>query len=190
MGDDGEELAHPARVVPELSADAGPDPVGSPVAKQDRPGRHRAANAGASPRATRAVPRLRRRPAPAWLRTLLANLLRDAFRKFARPGAVERSLQSALDQSSAGLEEFLAADLTSPSERIDRQERLVRLADALAKLPEDQRNAVELKHLQGLSLVEAAGRMGRSVPAVAGLLQRGLKALRNDLGNSWDGRNA
>jgi RNA polymerase sigma-70 factor (ECF subfamily) len=126
----------------------------------------------------------------AWLRTLLANLLRDAFRKFARPGAVERSLQSALDQSSARLEEFLAADLTSPSERIDRQERLVRLADALAKLPEDQRNAVELKHLQGLSLVEAAGRMGRSVPAVAGLLQRGLKALRNDLGNSWDGRNA
>ncbi len=124
----------------------------------------------------------------AWLRTLLANLLSDAFRKFGRPGAVERSLQSALEQSSARLEQFLAADQTSPSERFDRQERLVRLADALARLPDDQRNAVELKHLQGVSLVEAARRMGRSVPAIAGLLQRGLKALRNDLGGSWDGK--
>jgi RNA polymerase sigma-70 factor (ECF subfamily) len=124
----------------------------------------------------------------AWLRTLLGNLLNDAFRKFARPGAVEHSLQSALEQSSARLEELLAADLTSPSERLDRQERLVRLADALARLSEDQRKAVELKHLQGLSLVEASRRMGRSVPAVAGLLQRGLKALRFDLEDSPGGK--
>jgi RNA polymerase sigma-70 factor (ECF subfamily) len=124
----------------------------------------------------------------AWLRTLLANLLSDAIRKFSRPGAIEHSLQSALDQSSARLEQFLAADLTSPSEQFDRQERLVRLADALARLPQDQRKAVDLKHLQGLSLVQAARRMGKSTPALAGLLQRGLKALRNELGNSWDGK--
>ena len=87
MGDDGEELAS-ARVVPELSADAGPDPVGSPVAKQDRPGRHRAANAWREPSSdasssAAATTAQAARPGcgPCW-----ANLLRDAFRKFARAG--------------------------------------------------------------------------------------------------------
>jgi RNA polymerase sigma-70 factor (ECF subfamily) len=100
---------------------------------------------------------------------------------------VARSLEAAIEQSSARLEAFLAADQTSPSGQVARQERLLRLADALAALPEDQRRAVELKHLQELALVEVARRMGRTVPAVAGLLQRGLRALREDLGETWKG---
>jgi RNA polymerase sigma-70 factor (ECF subfamily) len=118
----------------------------------------------------------------AWLRTLLSRTLIDEVRKVANHAEAGRSLEAMLEASSARLEGFLAADQTSPSGRVERQERLVRLADALAALPEDQRRAVELKHLQGLTLVEAADRMGRSVPAVAGLLQRGLRALREDLG--------
>jgi RNA polymerase sigma-70 factor (ECF subfamily) len=118
----------------------------------------------------------------AWLRTLLSRTLIDAARKFARAGGVACSLEAAIEQSSARLEAFLAADQTSPSGRVERQERLLRLADALTALPDDQRRAVELKHLQGLALVAVAQRMGRTVPAVAGLLQRGLKALRKDLG--------
>ena len=117
----------------------------------------------------------------AWLRTLLSHTLIDATRKLDRAGGVARSLEAAIEQSSARLEAFLAADQTSPSGPVERQERLLRLADALAALPDDQRRAVELKHLQGLALVEVARRMGRSVPAVAGLLQRGLRALREDL---------
>jgi RNA polymerase sigma-70 factor (ECF subfamily) len=61
----------------------------------------------------------------------------------------------------------------------------VRLADSLARLPGDQRRAVELRHLQGLSLIEVGRTMNRTVAAVAGLLQRGLRALRNDLGETW-----
>jgi RNA polymerase sigma-70 factor (ECF subfamily) len=120
-----------------------------------------------------------------WLRTLLAHAMTDALRKFARPHGAERSLEAALDQSSAQLEALLVADQTSPSGRVERQEGLLRLADALAALPDDQQRAVELKHLQGLTLVEVAQLMGRSVPSVAGLLQRGLKALRDDLGEPW-----
>jgi RNA polymerase sigma-70 factor (ECF subfamily) len=120
----------------------------------------------------------------AWLRTLLSHTLIDAARKFARAGGVARSLEAAIEQSSARLEAFLAADQTSLSGRVERQERLLRLADALAALPDDQRRAVELKHLQELALIEVARQIGRSVPAVAGLLQRGLRALREELGDT------
>jgi RNA polymerase sigma-70 factor (ECF subfamily) len=118
-----------------------------------------------------------------WLRTILARVMIDAVRKYGRPGGGERerSLEAALEQSSARLEAFLAADQTSPSGRAERNERLLRLADTLARLPDDQRRAVELRHLQGLPLAEIAARMARSVDAVVGLIHRGLRALRRDL---------
>jgi RNA polymerase sigma-70 factor (ECF subfamily) len=121
----------------------------------------------------------------AWLRTLLAHAMVDALRKHARPEGAERSLELALEQSSARLESFLTDDQTSPSGRVEKQERLVRLADLLEALPEDQRRAIELKHLQGVALIEVARQMNRSVPAVAGLLQRAMKALRNGMGEPW-----
>lgn len=121
----------------------------------------------------------------AWLRTILANTLTDAIRKFApRAGARECSLHGALEQSSLRLEAILAADQTSPSQRVIRHEQLIRLADAIAQLPDDQRQAVESRHLQGLATADIAQRMNRSVAAVGGLLQRGLRALRVSLDES------
>ncbi|MFO0958541.1 MAG: sigma-70 family RNA polymerase sigma factor [Isosphaeraceae bacterium] len=119
-----------------------------------------------------------------WLRTILGNVLIDAARKHLGAGGRgwERSLEQALEQSSARLEAFLASDSTSPSGRAERNERLKRLADALGRLPEDQRDAVRLRHLEGLAVNEIAGRMGRTEASVAGLLRRGLGALRHDLG--------
>jgi RNA polymerase sigma-70 factor (ECF subfamily) len=60
----------------------------------------------------------------------------------------------------------------------DRQEQLLRLAGALARLPEDQRQAVELHHLKGRPVAEVAEQLGRSPSAVGSLLYRGLKKLR------------
>ena len=82
-----------------------------------------------------------------------------------------------LEQSSRRLEAILAADQTSPSQRVMRHEQLIRLADAIAQLPDDQRQAVELRHLQGLATAEIAQQMNRSVAAIGGLFQRGLRAL-------------
>jgi RNA polymerase sigma-70 factor (ECF subfamily) len=117
----------------------------------------------------------------AWLRTILANALADAVRRYgtgARDVQRERSLQQAVEESSSRLEQWLAAEKSSPAEAVLRQERLLRLAAALAQLPEDQRLAVELRHLRGVSLAEAAERLGRSKGAIAKLLFRGLDRLR------------
>jgi RNA polymerase sigma-70 factor (ECF subfamily) len=114
----------------------------------------------------------------AWLRAILANRLALAARQFGRRDARGRSLEAALETSSARLEALLASDQSSPSQGALRAERLVELAEALAKLPDDQRMALELRHLRGLSVPDVAEVMGRSTVSVTGLLYRGGKALR------------
>ena len=95
-----------------------------------------------------------------------------------RDGAVEQPLEESLRQSSARLEQWLADDHSPPDVQAERHEQLLRLAEGLASLPEDQRQAVELRHFQGCSLGDIARRMGRSRASIAGLLRRGLDALR------------
>jgi RNA polymerase sigma-70 factor (ECF subfamily) len=118
----------------------------------------------------------------AWLRQILSNQIAAAVRRHLAAGkrdaGRERSLNAAVEQSSARLEALLAADQTSPSERAVRHEELHRLAEALARLPEDQRRAVELHHLHGLAVEDMAHELGRSESAAGGLLRRGLKRLR------------
>ena len=116
-----------------------------------------------------------------WLRQILANQLLQATRAFTAAGrdvGRERSLEAALENASARLERWLSAEQSSPGLIVQRQEQLARLAEALAQLPEDQRTAVELHHLQGVRVAELARQMGRSGPAVTNLLYRALKRLR------------
>ena len=120
----------------------------------------------------------------AWLRTMLANNLRDARRRLRRQKrdvARERSLDLPLADSSRHLDDWLATHSPSPSAQAMRQEDLLRMADALWALPESQRRAITLHHLQGLSLSETAQRLEKSTAAVAGLLHRGLRQLREQL---------
>jgi RNA polymerase sigma-70 factor (ECF subfamily) len=123
----------------------------------------------------------------AWLRQILAHNLADAFRarhRAKRDAARERSLEAALDDSSARLGCWLAADQSSPSQQAARHEDAVRLAAALAELPEAQREALVLQHWHGLTLAQVGERLGRTPIAVAGLLKRGLKRLRELLDDS------
>jgi RNA polymerase sigma-70 factor (ECF subfamily) len=117
----------------------------------------------------------------AWLRKILANTLANAardLRRDKRDVGRERSLEAAVEESSARLEAWLASAQAEPSRRAERNEQFLRLAEALEQLPEGQREAVVLHHLQGWSLAELAGHLGRSEGAVAGLLHRGFKKLR------------
>lgn len=117
----------------------------------------------------------------AWLRTALANNIRDALRKSRRQKrdvTRERSLEAAVEQSSTRLGLCLAAAQSSPSGWAVRNEDLLRLSNALLKLPDAQREAVVLHHLQGWTLNEVAAHLDRTDAAVAGLLHRGLRCLR------------
>jgi RNA polymerase sigma-70 factor (ECF subfamily) len=117
----------------------------------------------------------------AWLRQILAHNLADAARaqhRDRRDVSRERSLEAELAQSSQRLADWLAADQSSPSVRAARDEDALRLAAALAELPQAQRDALILQHWHGLTLAQIGERLGRSPVAVAGLLKRGLHRLR------------
>ena len=120
----------------------------------------------------------------AWLRQILARTMADEARRYSRgkrDAELERSLLAGLDESSARLEPWLADDGSTPSQQAMRHEQLVALAEALDALPDDQREAVELHHLSGCSVAEVGARLGRSHASVAGLLRRGIKALREHM---------
>jgi RNA polymerase sigma-70 factor (ECF subfamily) len=121
----------------------------------------------------------------AWLRTILVNSLRDVIRRLQadrRDVRLEQSLEASVEESSARLEAWLAGNDFAPARHLDRQEQLQALAQALAQLPEDQRAALEMKHLQGCAVADIGRHMGKSRAAVAGLLRRGLERLRELLG--------
>ena len=124
----------------------------------------------------------------AWLRQILVNKLAHALRDLKRERrdvSRERSLQQAVDASSARLEHWLAADASSPSQQAQRHERMVHIAEAVERLPADQQAAVILRYWQGLKLSEIAEELKRTPGSVAGLLARALKVLREHV-KSWD----
>lgn len=121
----------------------------------------------------------------AWLRQIMANRLADVQRHFGRgkrDAALEATFRDSLDASAAGMLSFAVGRLPTPTTNLANQQRALKLADALQELPQDQRTAVELRYLAGYSLAELAAHLERSGPSVAGLLRRGLKALRQILG--------
>ncbi len=119
----------------------------------------------------------------AWLRQVLASVLVDEYRRLHRDRRdIDREQQlicSGVDSTAANFQLWLAADQTSPSLAAVRNEQILQLADALQSLPADQREAIVLRYLQCCSVADIAAMMERTVPAVAGLLRRGLEELRH-----------
>jgi RNA polymerase sigma-70 factor (ECF subfamily) len=124
------------------------------------------------------------RQTAAWLKAILLHNLADEARRrgaLKRGEALEKSLQ---DSNGRAIDPV--ADQSSPSRRVILDEELFALAKGLAALPDGQRIAVEMHHLQARPLVEIAEALGTTRAAVAGLLHRGLKTLRIRLSDGKD----
>lgn len=98
-----------------------------------------------------------------WLWRVVANLCTDRLRR--RRGVALDSVPEPEDEAPSALSAMVAAD------------RAAALEAALAALPERQRQAVVLRHLEGLPNPEIAAIMGIGVEAVESLTARGKRAL-------------
>jgi RNA polymerase sigma-70 factor (ECF subfamily) len=123
----------------------------------------------------------------AWLRRILAHNLFNEARRYGaqqRDAGREVSLdqvQAGVDQSSFALQRGLASGGPSPSQLAAQHESAVRLADALARLPEDYQTVLLLRVFEELPAEEVAQRMERSAGAVRMLQMRALTALRQEM---------
>jgi RNA polymerase sigma-70 factor (ECF subfamily) len=123
-----------------------------------------------------------------WLRQILATNMANVVRHYqgtqSRDVRLERELVVQLDQSSRFLGAALVADSSSPSQQAARREEAVLLAEALGRLPDDYREVLVLRHLEGLGFPEVARRMGRSVDSVKNVWARALARLRRSVGEA------
>lgn len=114
----------------------------------------------------------------AWLRIIairsVGRLLRDGLRTGKRDPEREQVVEH--------LDRLLADSSSSPSGKAVRHEEELRMADALARLPDDMRLVLLSRHVEDLSHAEIAASMNRSVEAVRQLYVRALKRLRKELG--------
>jgi RNA polymerase sigma-70 factor (ECF subfamily) len=119
----------------------------------------------------------------AWLRRILENNVAQSIQthRVAQKRSVSREQPRALPSDNRSAWADVPADQSSPSRRSLRGELAVRIAREIESLPDDQREAVRLRHLEGRSLAELASHFQRSESAVAGLIKRGLRALRRQL---------
>ncbi len=120
-----------------------------------------------------------------WLRKILTSNAASLARRFygtqRRDMRLERELADELERSSAVLDRGFIAPQSSPSQHAAKREQAVLLANALKRLPEDYREAIILRQLEGLSFPEVAQRMERSLDSVKKLWMRALTRLQQVL---------
>jgi len=121
-----------------------------------------------------------------WLTTIADHRLIDAVKSLKRKkrGGDHQRAYSGPSSSMADLLELLSDSITSPSGQAARNEGIQVLESALGSLPDDYRQAVRLRYLEGKGIEEIAPEMDRTPDAVRGLLYRALKKLRDAMGQS------
>lgn len=118
-----------------------------------------------------------------WLRHILRNNVSSAHQRHltTQKRSAKREVSNSPTDSRPALTELAPSDVSSPSQRMMRDEAAVYLANCLEDIPDTQREALRLRYVEGCSLKEISAKMEKSEMAVAGLLKRGLQALRNQM---------
>ncbi|MBX3413006.1 MAG: sigma-70 family RNA polymerase sigma factor [Pirellulales bacterium] len=123
-----------------------------------------------------------------WLCQIAERRIIDAHRRFF--GAQKRSAAREVplgapvggDQSRAALVDLLVMTMTTASQAFSRNQREIKLIDAMGQLNEEQREVLRLRYLEGLPSKEIASRMGKTDGAVRVMLSRSLDRLQTILG--------
>ena len=110
------------------------------------------------------------------------ELIRFEQRK-KRGGNLQR-LECLGNDSLLNVLEHLPAETPTASEEMARREALAALRVCIAGLEADQRRASQLHVLRRMTLEETGQAMGRSMPAVRGLVQRGKQNLAEAMGRA------
>ena len=117
-----------------------------------------------------------------WLYTIAANLARNHFRWRSRHPQVP--LEAEPDEAASGLGGTLPAKEPPPSDQALAAERAAAVRAAVARLPEDLREAIVLCEWEELSVAEAAAILEATPKAVESRLYRARQLLRERL-VSW-----
>jgi RNA polymerase sigma-70 factor, ECF subfamily len=113
-----------------------------------------------------------------WIYRIAVNQARNRHRFWRRR---HRADQVSLDQHIADHGEFLSGGESTPDRVLAQKELATRLQQALDGLPFDQRTAIILREIDGLSYEEIAYSLGVAVGTVKSRLTRARQALRWEL---------
>lgn len=101
---------------------------------------------------------------------------RDAGREVPLQGGSSNSTEG------GGLLGLLVASITTPSKAFSRDEKEIRMWEALGTLPEEQREALRLRYVDGLPTKDIAAKLRKTDGAVRVMLTRSLDKLQQILG--------
>jgi len=112
----------------------------------------------------------------AWLRQIHERNIRNVVRDQLHAEKRDVSREERLADGDAH-----AIRQTTPSQHVVRREDSVRLANAIGKLVEDEREALRRRYLEGQSVAEIAAAMDLSKDALARLFKRAMKNVKRHL---------
>jgi len=113
-----------------------------------------------------------------WIYRIAVNQARNRHRFWRRR---HRADQVSLDQHLEAHGDFLSGGESTPDRMLAQKELARRLQEALDRLPFDQRTAIVLREIDGLSYEEIAYSLGVAIGTVKSRLTRARQALRLEL---------
>ena len=116
-----------------------------------------------------------------WVATIARNRIIDLMRMSRAAKRGGGRTQIGADDQLVQLLEQLAVYSRTPSRSAAAHEFMAAFQTCLTRLSDDHQRAIRLRYIDGLSVDEAATKMGRSKGAFHMLCNRGLKALRTEL---------
>ncbi|MCA9003980.1 MAG: sigma-70 family RNA polymerase sigma factor [Planctomycetaceae bacterium] len=117
-----------------------------------------------------------------WLCNLAERRIIDNHRKYfqVQKRAAGREVRQPVSAEGAGqgFMDLLVASITSPSQAFSRGAKEMKLLMALESLPEENREAIRLKYVEGLSAKEIADQLDKSDVAVRVMISRSMVKLQ------------